>query len=103
LKKCAIERGIVGYKLSNPVRISVSGKHGDSRMPTQKFREGSRDFFGIKRFPSPEAAAVVILSKTIAACFALIKANLCLKRLDGLKVVTDGNRGELDDRMPLRV
>src|SRR5262249_43385221 len=102
-KKGAVERSVVGSKLRHVVAAAVRCEHGNACMKTEELGELPRHLGWLVCRSRPEAAAIMVLAAAIAVGLRLIEVNLRFKRANRLNLVIEGNRGQLDDRMPLGV
>lgn len=72
-------------------------------MAFKKSREVLSRSAALPRFLSPDAGMIVILAKAVRVRFLGVKLQFDLKRFQNLASETDGDRGELQDRVSLRV
>jgi hypothetical protein len=103
LQKLPIKLGVVRDKLGQMIGLAIGAQHCDAGMSPKKVRKIPGSFLWYKCVPGPYPAPVMVLSQATSVGPALIKANLCLESLDWLETLVDGNRGDLNDGMAVRI
>src|SRR5262249_39784422 len=103
LKKGTVERSVVIRKLRHVVAAAVRGEHGNACVKTEELGELPRHLARLICRSRPEATVIVVFAEAIAVGLPLVEVNLRFKRANRLKLVIDGNRGQLHDGVLLWV